>query len=140
MIMEYWISPEGVIIDIEIHPVKTIVKEPHTFGYTLDEMKIIYAKYSDENEMEGEATKTIISDLIEKGWIYCHRRNSESDWLADINKLDKKTRFNLQLWAQFLLRKGLTSEDQTIRIYRRYRDLKTKRNFQQVLEGNFFDQ
>lgn len=137
--MDYWISPQGVIIDIEDHPVKAIIKDPQTFGYTIDEMKIIYAKYSDINEREGEATKTIINDLIEKGWIYCHRRNKDSDWLADVYKLDKKTRFNLQLWSQYLLRKDKISEEQTLRIYRHRRDLKTKRTFQQVLEGNFFD-
>ncbi len=139
MITEYWISPEGVVIEIENHPVKTIARDPQAFGYTFEEMQIIYAKYSDVNQKEGEATKTIIKDLIEKGWIYCHRRSSESDWLADVNKLDKKTRLNLQVWTQFLFRKELASEDQYLRIYRHHRDLKTKRTFAQVLEGNFFD-
>ena len=139
MIMEYWVSPEGSIIEIENHPVKTIVKDPRSFGYTLDEMRIIYAKYSDENEMEGEATKTIISDLLERGWIYCHRRSIDSDWLADVNKLDKKTRFNIQLWVQYLIRKENRKDDSYLRIYRRFRDLKTKRTYQQILDGNFFD-
>ncbi|MBW6516511.1 MAG: hypothetical protein K0B81_07865 [Candidatus Cloacimonetes bacterium] len=139
MIMEYWISPKGIVIDIEKHPVITIVRDPLFFGYTIDEMQIIYAKYSDTNEMEGEATKTIISDLIEKGWIYCHRRNTDGDWLADVNKLDKTTRFNLQLWTQFLRKEKLITDDQNLRIYRRLRDLKTKRTFEQILEGNFFD-
>lgn len=138
MIMEYWISPRGEIIEIENHPVKTIVKDPAPFGYTLEEMQIIYAKYSDENEMEGEATKTIISDLIEQGWIYCHRRNSEGDWLADVQRLDKTTRLNLQIWTQYLRQKDFISIEQTLRVYRRYRDLKTKRTFAQILEGNFF--
>ncbi len=139
MIMEYWISQQGAVIEIEDHPVKTIVKDPQLFGYTIDEMQIIYAKYSDANEMNGEATKTIISDLVEKGWIYCHRRNIEGDWLANVNKLDKITRFNLQIWAQYLKSKNLITLDQNLRIYRRYRDLKSKRTFEQILDGNFFD-
>ena len=139
MIMEYWKSPQGVVIEIKDHPVKTIVKDPQIFGYTLEEMQIIYAKYSDANEMEGEATKTIVADLIEKGWIYCHRRNSEGDWLADVNKLDKITRLDLQIWTQYLIGNKLITLDQNLRIYRRLRDLKSKRTFKQILDGNFFD-
>jgi hypothetical protein len=136
---EYWVSPQGEIIAIENHPVRTIALSPELFGYTIEQMQIIYAKYNDTNEKEGEATKTIIGDLIERGWIYSHRRNNESDWLAEVNKLDKKTRLNLQIWIQHLLRKGQAIESQCLRIYRHHRDLKTKRSVTQILEGNFFD-
>lgn len=139
MNMEYWVSPKGNIIQIDDHPVKTIADDPLVFGYTYKEMQIIFAKYSDYNEREGEATKSIIADLLEKGWVYCHRRNVEGDWLADVSRLDKRTRFNIQLWIQYLLRKGEITDEEALRIYRHHRDLKTKRTVSQVLEGNFFD-
>jgi hypothetical protein len=139
MILAYWISPDGVFFEIEDHPIKTIIQQPEVFGYKLDEMQIVYAKYDDENEAEGEATKVVIRDLLEKGWIYCHKRNSHGDWIAEVTRLDKPTRLNIQLWIQELQKDPDTHEEMQLRIYRHLRDIKTKRSFRQILDGEFFN-
>ena len=138
MALEYWISPECEIVTIDEHPIKTIVKQPELFGYKLDEMQIIYAKYADENEAEGEATKVAISDLLEKGWIYCHRRNENGYWVAEVLRLDKRTRKNIQVWIQQLVSNSDIDESSQLRIFRHLRNLKTKKTFQQILDGDFF--
>jgi hypothetical protein len=134
----YWISPKGQIIEIEDHPVKRMVEDPSLFGYTYDQLHIIYIKYSDVNEMKGEATKVVIQDMIYKGWSYCHRRNSAGDWYTSVLKLDKITRFNLQLWAKEMIIRGAADKNDPLKIYRHLRDLKLKKTFDEVSEGEFF--
>ncbi|MCB5230981.1 MAG: hypothetical protein WCX83_05845 [Candidatus Cloacimonas sp.] len=134
----YWISPWGEIIEIEDHPVKRIVREPALFGYEYDELQMIYTKYSDRNEMKGEATKAVISDLVQKGWIYCYLRNNGNEWSIELYKLDKQTRPNLLLWVTELYRKNVVDDSTNLRIHRHYKKTKHSKTIGQILEGDYF--
>ncbi len=134
----YWISPEGEIIPIEEHPIKTMVKQPERFNYTIDEMQMLYAKYSDENEVEGEATKTIIVGLIEKGWSYCYRKDVNKDWQAEVYKLDKNTRFNLRSWASYMIEKKDLGLDSQLKFHRLHKKDKLKKSVLKLMEDDLF--
>lgn len=135
---KYWVSPDAVIIPIEAHPVKTIIKNSAAFGYTIDEMQMVYAKYSDENQAEGEATKTIIEGLIEKGWAYCRLKSGQHDWRIEVNRLDKRTRYNLKVWAAYMLERKSIDMDTEVIYYRRLKKDKLKRTIQQLIDDELF--
>lgn len=135
---KYWISPDGEIIPVEEHPVKTMIKQPERFNYTIDEMQMLYAKYSDENEAEGEATKTIIHGLIEKGWSYCYRKGENREWQIEVYKLNKNTRFHLRSWAAFMIAKSCLSLDSHLKFHRFYQKDKLKKRVLQLIEDDLF--
>ena len=135
---QYWISPQGEVIAVEEHPVKTMIKDAAKFGYTIDEMQMLYAKYSDLNQEEGEATKTIIEGLVEKGWAYCFHKNEQQDWRIEVNRLDKHTRYNLKQWAAYMLDKKLIDMDTNVRYYRHVKKDRVKKSIRQLIDDELF--
>lgn len=136
----YWVSPSGLIINIEAHPIKTIVDNPGLFGLTEEKMIYIYRKYNDVNEWEGEASSMIIAGLIEKGWIYSYKRSEKpGKWIVRVYKLDKKTRFNLQSWANHMISNELAVLSEALKIYRSFKDVTDKKDFLKIIEGDFFN-
>ncbi len=134
----YWINSTGKIIEIDEHPIKTVVAQPETFGFNLEEMQIIYAKYDNINDVDSEATNVVINDLLEKGWIYCHKRHPNSSWTIEVNKLDIISRKSIIPWIeQMLLQEKITVED-SVKFYRRRKELKSKRTVSQILLNDFF--
>ncbi len=138
MIDQYWISPNAVIIEIKEHPVKSVIDEPRIFGYSEEELLMIYAKYNDVNQAEGEATKTIIKDLVYKGWTYCFRKNHGKVWKIEVYKLDKKTRFNLRVWSVYLIKNQLISMITPIKFYRHLKKDKLNKTISQLMEDDLF--
>jgi len=135
---QYWISPVGEIIVIEDHPVRTMKAQPKAFGYTIEEMEMIYAKYCDWNQEKGEATKSVIETVVGKGWIYCSKRNAEQDWKITVYKLDKRTRRNLRLWAEAMLIEKRLETETILRLYRLFRNDILKKSVENLMDDTLF--
>lgn len=98
----YWIDPKGKIIDVPMLHIKAIHDNPSLFNLSIDKLKKVYIKHSEEFSpfTEGKSREEIMYDLIQKGFIRLRYMPRQDSWTVQLNNLNDTNKNYLKDWAE----------------------------------------
>lgn len=96
----FWISPSGRLISSYNTHIGVVIKEPKTFGLTIDKIKDVYDKYNERMGIEGNARLDIIKNLVLKGWMRIRYYERQGRWTINVARLTKHAKDYIQNFAK----------------------------------------
>lgn len=104
MLVAYWISPKGEIIDVRRKHITDVINNPEKFGFTDEFIDYVYDFYNEKRGQEGKAREQLMIALFNQGWIRI--RKYKNFWSVNVKKFSGKARNFVAHWANKVL-KGL---------------------------------
>lgn len=107
----YWISPDGLIMDVEKTHIQAVIDHPSVFNLSKTDIQNTYLFEREDLGFEGKAREKIILDLIKQGYIRIRYYPKESTWTINVFNIDLKTIDVLQMWVKMVLKNGFSKYD-----------------------------
>lgn len=98
----FFISPDGMLLSVEMTHIKAVINYPVKFGMTRAKIEDIYRKYDEPLGLEGNAREEILSTLIRRRWIRI--RQYREYWSVQADKMTKQTLGRLIAFAKMALK------------------------------------
>jgi len=107
----FWISPDGKLLPVFDNHIRAVIKDPNIFGLTTNDIEAEYAKENEQIGIEGRARRSIILELVRRGWIRVRRFPRTGSWTVNVRCLGEAERRNLHGWAAQMLDTGISRHD-----------------------------
>jgi len=83
----FFLSPDGDLFRVPDNHIGVVIRDPHRFGLTRDEIEAAYHEHGERLGVEGEARKEILLQIIAGGWIRI-RRYPNRHWSVTASLLE----------------------------------------------------
>jgi hypothetical protein len=133
----YLISPRGEILPLapDSSHIREVVKNPHAFGYTCQEIEDIFSIYNEPIGTEGKARQKIIRDLITRRWIRIRRYTRPDRWTVNLPHFNDRTRDILKHWADLMIQVGYSRHEE---VHLMFPEAVHRATFQNLFEDDLY--
>ncbi|MBT3368592.1 MAG: hypothetical protein HN416_15695 [Nitrospina sp.] len=98
----FFISPEGDILSVKTSHIRAVIDNPRKFGFTMENIKSLYAEHGELLGTEGIARRNILLKAVKDGWIRL-RWYRNRYWSVTVGTLTEDTLNRLHQWAVKIL-------------------------------------
>ncbi len=107
----FWISPDGRLKPVIDNHIGLVIRDPDSFGLTMDYVEAEYSKENEQIGIEGRARRRIILELVRRGWIRVRGFPRTGSWTVNVRCLGEVEHRNLSGWAVKMIDAGISRHD-----------------------------
>lgn len=125
----YWLNTNGLIYDVPIKHIQSVIIEPEKYNLTMDYIKFVYNKFNEPMNFEGYARQEILIKIIKEfDWIRLRKVIRNNLWQANVKSFEPLYMNTLKNWLTNMVNRSYASKTDEIMLSYEFEKINNENN------------